>query len=243
MIQKRVWVNKIDFGKSYKRSRHFVCDTCAICRCKFEDVCIRCLAHNPEVLEASSEYRKIEYIYHIKYIWTFLLVMNNRLNTPFSKLAKDVIAKIYEFSIQGKPSNISCPVVLLSCNHAFHRHCFQKWVEKRATCPLCNSNDIIPIYMDVYNRYGMNCQITKTFYSSHNQEERTQRAEDRESVQGNACRFLKHTPNGLNEKILYEKIIEKYTRDIDYDIFEYALSELIRKEYIYCIDNVYHYNP
>jgi RING-box protein 1 len=31
-----------------------------------------------------------------------------------------------------------CPVAWGECNHAFHKHCIQKWLQTRKVCPLDN---------------------------------------------------------------------------------------------------------
>lgn len=33
-----------------------------------------------------------------------------------------------------------CPVVIGACQHAFHQHCFEQWVQTHGTCPLCGES-------------------------------------------------------------------------------------------------------
>lgn len=35
-------------------------------------------------------------------------------------------------------TKLDCPVAWGACNHAFHRHCIQKWLQTRKVCPLDN---------------------------------------------------------------------------------------------------------
>lgn len=43
--------------------------------------------------------------------------------------------------------DIECHVTRGRCNHAYHKHCISRWLEKNTLCPICNT----PYNTDVSN--------------------------------------------------------------------------------------------
>jgi hypothetical protein len=70
-----------------------------------------------------------------------------RNNTTFlsSNLSRNTIVKTYTTGPMELPScsicltDISNNTKILDCNHKFHKHCIDRWLLRKDTCPICRS--------------------------------------------------------------------------------------------------------
>ena len=207
---KQIWVNHIQKGSSISpvNSYNPYIDTCAICRNKLSDLCSDC----------HVTVNENEYIEKIKNIWNFLLINHNRKDSLFNLVDLNIISLIYEFCVSGDYETKNCHIITLECNHTYHRHCFQKWINKRQVCPLDNSKLILPIEVVDPERCNIRTKL-KTFKSEYTWEEICNRNQDKVNVQGVTCRLLKHNKPGYKYDKLYKLTCEKFIRKIDKDIF------------------------
>jgi len=230
---KRLWVNRIDYGSSHKR---LCINFCAICKNFLNKQCALCQSQIPK--NNVNEHRQF-----MKYIWTFLLTEQRRPGSPFNILDINVISKLYKHCITGDYKKNDCSIVTLECNHIFHRHCFEQWIHKRLTCPLCSWQIIMPIKIDISERLGCNGTLTKVFSTKYTLQQIYDREDDKINVQAVVCQTVKHHKPGYDYDTLCNIARKKHIRAIDKDIFDFALSKLIRKQYIELINNKHVYIP
>jgi hypothetical protein len=228
-----VWVHKLDVLKPVDTLNVLV-DTCAICRGILLSPCRNCDSTDQVKADRKRVYDTV------KGIWLSLLCLSKRKECVFNRLDKPVVYRIYGFVIANldwavKDTQFSCHVIKLACNHTFHRHCFQTWVVRRQTCPLCTQAEVVPIavssiqfsargeVMSIYNS-------EKTFVSVARQKREQQRLEY--VVQSWIMRFLKEViPGRTMEEIQAKASSFKFPLDL----VDSMLAVLVQREFVHIV--------
>lgn len=237
---KRLWCNKInDFGSSLKVVRRNIC---AICRGSMKGFCMSCMGDH--VQSPSFVIIREEHIEHMKWIWYFLLIEKRRDHSLFNILDINAVSKIYSYSVSREFIKIDCHTLLLECGHEYHTHCFEKWARKISACPLCNSKIIKPLATNT-DRYDcvINGSLTRVVESMRTFKQIEQDVDDRIEFQPMIANAIKHYKPGYIYSELYDLSCKAFNRVLYKNTFDFALSELVRKEFIKLIDgDVYIYN-
>lgn len=45
-----------------------------------------------------------------------------------------------------------CDITILTCDHVYHTHCFNRWLQRRGICPICNGN---PDELNDFKQYDL----------------------------------------------------------------------------------------
>ena len=101
----------------------------------------------------------------------------------------------------------------------------------------------MPIAIDSVERADPHGSLARVFESKYTLQQLHTRSEDKHNVQGVTYRIIKHHKPGYDYDELYRMTCDKFIRTIDSDIFEFVVSELIRKEYIELVNNKYIHIP
>lgn len=238
-MQKRVWYMKFLFGVSQDT---YKIDSCAFCRSELSRICLDC------PYNIVSEEQKATF----KYIFMLLHILQKRRESLFYTVDKNIIEKIIKYCLTTNMENTLCSVVHLECNHAYHRHCFEKWIKKRSVCPLDNLPHVMPVFISSTKRFPFvvsSCIMTenqilrrekrlKLF--EQEKEEKTRLKLECERIENVIRDILKHNKFGF----CYEDILSMTTdffkqHKIGHDYFQLALENTIDKKHVYLIKGVY----
>jgi RING-H2 zinc finger domain len=237
---KRLWINRFDCctSRKYFKPDVQIGTRCAICTTNFDQGCLYCIAEiDPDEVN--------RYKSSAEFIWTFLLIEQKRLDSPFNVFDLNIISEIYKRCIEGDYKLNDCTIVKLSCNHAYHKHCFEKWIHKRLSCPLCNGKVIMPTHIENYKKSVIDGSLIKIQSSEYDFNTFYQMEDDAVYIQGVICKELKHYRPGYEYETLYKLVLEKFIRWVDKPCFNNAINALLTRQYIeYDIeDGMYTYVP
>lgn len=239
-MKRRLWINRFACGKYCKTDRQSIMvDTCAICRLTMSSTCIDCICSvDNNIIESYKD--------HARYIWTFLLVQRNRNDSPFNVFDLNVISRIYKYCIEGDyTSNNDCTIVVLQCDHVYHKHCFEKWIHRRLCCPLCNGSTIMPKSLKHFKYSVIDGSLVKIQQSYYDADTFYQMQDDSVSIQSVICKLLKHHKPGYSKEILYKRSLDYFPRNVDEEFFDKAIKYLVSRHYITFKphDETYQYVP
>lgn len=130
---KRFWrVSFFSFDPCTPAREEDICNICwrtmqGFCRDCVEDGCL------------------LPYRIDAKYIFTLLHVLQKRRDSVFFGLDKNVLEKIIRYALKPDPEKTTCSIVKLECEHMFHRHCYEKRIQRMPHCWYRCDLDRVPI--------------------------------------------------------------------------------------------------